>query len=124
MAEASAREVVLVTGFPLLIARLVTEELLARAPHRVVRLLVRTKFVPEAQAYVRASRFGNRIELLEGDVAAIDLGLSGQEFNALAAELDYIQHLAQVSYEGADRKVTYALNVQGAREVLELAKAS
>jgi nucleoside-diphosphate-sugar epimerase len=120
----SNQEVVLVSGFPRLIARRVADALLAEKTERVVRLLVRPKFRDDAEAFVRASPNGTRIELLDGDAAAIDLGLSGVEFKQLAGEVDYIQHLAQISYEGADPKAAYDLNVQGAREVLELARAA
>lgn len=118
------REVVLVTGFPRLVARLVVRELLAGSKTRVVKLLVRGKFRADAESFVREEPEGARIELIEGDAAAIDLGLSGAEFRQLADEIDYIQHHAQVSYEGAERRVAESLNVQGVREVLELARAS
>ncbi len=120
----TAREVVLVTGFPRLVAKLVTRGLLAGAPHRVVKLLVRGKFRADAEAFIAEERDGKRIELIEGDAAAIDLGLSGAEFRQLADEVDYIQHHAHVSYEGADRRIAESLNVQGVREVLELARAA
>jgi thioester reductase-like protein len=124
MAQGAGREVVLVTGFPRMVAKLVTNEVLAASPTRAVRLLVRSKFLNDATGFVRESPHGDRIELLEGDVAAIDLGLSGREFRALADEVDYIQHHAQISYEGADARLAEALNVQGAREVLELSRAA
>lgn len=124
MATGETREVVLVTGFPLLLAKRVTEEVLSASPQRVVKLLVRSKFINDANEFVQHSPYGERIEIIEGDAAAIDLGLSGREFRALADEVDYIQHLAQISYEGADPQAVTALNVQGAREVLELARAA
>ncbi len=118
------REVVLVTGFPRTVAKLMARQLLAGSPTRAVKLLVRAKFIEDAERFVNEERDGSRIELLEGDAAAIDLGLSGVEFRALADEVDYIQHHAHVSYEGAERRMAEALNVQGAREVLELARAA
>jgi thioester reductase-like protein len=120
----SQREVVLVTGFPRLVTKLVVREVLAESKHRVVKLLVRAKFRADAEAFVRGEPDGSRIEMLEGDAAAIDLGLSGAEFRQLADEVEYIQHHAHVSYEAADPRVAEALNVQGAREVLELARAA
>src|SRR4051794_36846404 len=112
MGSDTQREVVLVTGFPRLVARLVTHELLATSKHRVVKLLVRGKFRADAETFVREEPEGSRIALLDGDAAAIDLGLSGVEFRALADEVDYIQHHAHISYEGSERRVAEALNVQ------------
>lgn len=117
-------EVVLVTGFPRLVARLVVDEVLASSPARRVKLLARTKFAAEAEAFARDPRREGRVEVLEGDAAAIDLGLSGREFRTLAEQVAYIQHHAQISWEGSDVRSIEALNVQGAREVLELARAA
>jgi len=120
--EAASREVVLVTGFPRLVARLVVDELLTRSPTRRVRLLAREKFMADAETFVRRSVDSSRVELIEGDAASIDLGLSGREFRRLAAETTHIQHHANISYEGIDAKTIRALNEQGAREMLELAR--
>jgi thioester reductase-like protein len=122
--QAAPSEVVLVTGFPRLVARLVVDELLRRDGEVRVRLLVRTKFLADAEAFARSLAGAERVALLEGDAASIDLGLSGLEFRAVASEVDYIQHHAQVSFEGADDRSAEALNIQGAREVLELARAA
>ena len=124
MGNETRREIVLVTGFPRLIARLVCTQVLESAPGRVVRLLVREKFHAEAREFVREHPERARIELLDGDAAAIDLGLSGAEYRDLAGEVDYVLHHAHVSYEGADRRTAEALNVQGAREILELARVA
>jgi len=66
----------------------------------------------------------DRIELLEGDVASMDLGLSGAEFNRLAEEVTLIHHCAAICYLGTHRKIAKRVNLGGAREVIELAKAA
>src|SRR4051812_32461643 len=98
MATGGERERVLVTGYPRQITRLVVHELFASGPPtREVRVLVRERFRGDAEAWIRAMPWSERVALLEGDVAAIDLGLSGREFRALAAELTHIQHHAQIA---------------------------
>jgi thioester reductase-like protein len=65
-----------------------------------------------------------RVELLEGDVAAMDLGLSGREFMELAARVRLIHHCAAVTYSGAPLEMAERVNVNGTQEVLELALAA
>ena len=62
------------------------------------------------------------MNLIEGDAAAIDLGLSGAELAALTPEVEIIHHLAQVSYMGAEEKLATQVNVGGAREIVEVGK--
>ena len=53
---------------------------------------------------------------IEGDAAAMDLGLSGAEFRQLTREVDRIHHVAHVSYAGVDRRSSpSSLNVVGRR---------
>jgi nucleoside-diphosphate-sugar epimerase len=51
----------------------------------------------------------------------MDLGLAGSEFVELAAEVEVIHHCAAATYLGVSRDVAERLNVDGVREVLELA---
>ncbi|MDP3274234.1 MAG: SDR family oxidoreductase [Deltaproteobacteria bacterium] len=114
---------VLVTGFPRMIAMRVTDAVLATRPNAQVSLLVREKFVDRAKRIVDRSPHCDRITLLTGDCASIDLGLSGDEWRAMSSKITHIQHHAFVSYEGADDRTAEALNIDGTREVLEFARA-
>ncbi len=118
-------EVVLLTGYPSLVARALCTELLASDPHTRVVALVRGKLLPDARASrdeLTAER-RKRLRFLEGDAAAIDLGLSGAEWKELAREVTRIHHCAEVTYLGVDRKSAEHINVEGTLEVLELARA-
>jgi thioester reductase-like protein len=117
-------EVVLLTGFPSFAARKMCEELVA-SEGTLVHAVVQPKFEAEAREVLDALPLEqrSRVNLLEGDTAAMDLGLSGGEWKSLAAEVDRIHHMAQVSYLGADRKLAEHVNLGGAREILELASA-
>jgi thioester reductase-like protein len=123
-------EVVLLTGFPSFGARRMCEEIVHTTPRAFVHAIV-----PSAQeAAAREAREAlppdqrARVNLLEGDPTSIDLGLSGAEWKALAAEVDRIHHMAtrdEVSSfaNGDGARLIEAANVQGTREILELAEA-
>jgi thioester reductase-like protein len=118
-------DVVLLTGYPSLVARAVCAELLARDPKGSVVAVLRAKFLSDAQAARQDLPPGarDRLHFLEGDAAAIDLGLSGVEWKKLARDVTRIHHCAEVTYLGVDRKTAERANVDGAFEVLELARA-
>jgi thioester reductase-like protein len=116
-------DVVLLTGYPSLLARAVAGEILRTDSEGRIFAVVRTKFLDEAQTMVDelpSDRRG-RVEVIEGDAAAIDFGLSGREYRALASEVTRIHHCAQVTYLGVDRKTAENVNVGGTREAVEFA---
>lgn len=117
---------VVVTGYPtsFLATRLVRT--LADSPGTDVICVVHSKFEAEAAA-ARDALEGParaRVHLVGGDVAAMDLGLSGAEFLDLAGRANVIHHCAAASYPGVEREAAVRLNVDGVREVLELARES
>lgn len=114
------RDCVLLTGLPNVLARRVLGELVAGGAR--VRAIVKRDDWVEAEAALALLAPGS-VELIEGDPSSMDLGLSGREFNALAAELDRIHHVAITTGTTVDAKSAEATNVVGAREVLELAEA-
>ena len=115
-------ETVLVTGFPSFVARKMVEELV-REPDTTIYCVVRKKTLEEARSVLDVLPLDQRrrILVIEGDAAAMDLGLSGAELAALTPKIDVIHHLAQVSYMGAEAKLATTVNVNGAREIIELA---
>lgn len=99
-------------------------EELVRGPERLfVHAVVRPGAYEEAEGAldVLPLEQRNRVNLIEGDAAAIDFGLSGAELKVLTPEIDIIHHMAQVSYLGADKKQATYVNVNGARELIEVA---
>lgn len=118
-------DVTLLTGFPSFAARKMAEQILEAEPRTLLYLVVRSKFEREAREHLdqlpKAQR--DRVAMLDGDAAAMDLGLSGAEFRKLASEVDRIHHVAQVTYLGVDRATAEHVNVRGTQEILELAKA-
>jgi thioester reductase-like protein len=116
-------EVVLITGFPAFTARRMALKVLAADPKAIVFLLARAKFVDAARELGRSlpAEQGRRLEVIEGDVCDMDLGLSGPEYRVLAGEVTTIHHMAGIYYLGVDRATARRVNVQGTRGVLELA---
>lgn len=125
MPRAGYDEVTLLTGFPSFTARRMAERILASEPRTLLYAVVRTKFAREAEeaAAELPGKLRERLVMIEGDAACMDLGLSGAEFRRLAVEVDRIHHMAHVTYLGIDRATAEQVNVQGTREVLELGRA-
>jgi thioester reductase-like protein len=114
----------LITGFPSneLATRVVTRLLTQNRSERLL-CLVPARFQDRARAFLRErpSAEAERVELLEGDVTAMDLGLSGPEFRDAARRVRVIHHLAAVTYTGAERALADRVNVTGTAEVVEFA---
>jgi nucleoside-diphosphate-sugar epimerase len=115
-------EVVLLTGFPAFTARKMCEELVSRG-RTLVHAVVHEKYRAEAREALDVLPLEQRarVNLLDGDAAALDLGLSGKELLSITSEVDRIHHMAQVSWLAADRKLAEQVNIGGAREILEVA---
>src|SRR4051794_15998827 len=101
MPRAGYDEVVLLTGFPSFGAKKMLEELLRQGPDgakskTLVHAIVRGKLAGEAREMLDELTLDqrSRVQLIEGDAAAMDLGLSGAEFKTLAKEIDRIHHCA------------------------------
>lgn len=120
------RDVVLVTGFPGLGARRLVEHVLATEPDTEVVVVVLEAFLPQAAAFIDAyaEEARGRVEVLTGDVAAIDLGLSGEEYLHLARRVTRIHHLAVATFVGVDEATARYTNVGGAVEIVELGRAA
>ena len=113
---------ILITGFPTFLARKLLETILEREPNSTVRLLVMPDLMDEAVEQLDALEYDEgRIDVLEGDVVAIDLGLSGTEYLDLIANVTDIYHIASIWYLGADREQLFDVNVRGAQNVLDAA---
>lgn len=119
-------DVVLITGFPAFYARKMLETVLIAEPRTRVYVVVLEKLAADATTELMAlpSDQQSRVVMLVGDAAAMDLGLSGSEFRELAREVGRIHHMAHVSYVGVETETAEALNVRGAAEIIELARAA
>ena len=110
----------LVTGYPGFIGKRLVEHLAQEGTSRIYAL-VQPRFLDEARGL--ASRVpGARVEVLAGDVTDLHLGLSGEEVERVAGSVTRIFHLAALNQLTASREVAWRTNVDGTRNVLDLAR--
>jgi nucleoside-diphosphate-sugar epimerase len=116
---------VLLTGFPRCeVARRVMGELLRDPRVGEIHCIVPERYMTIAREWVHAvSQVDqSRVTLWLGDVASIDLALTGSEFGELCERVEVIHHCAAVTYTGAPEALAESVNVGGTYEVLELAR--
>jgi len=118
--EVEAVEEILITGLPAATPMRLLEHILARDLTAHVHLVVPAEFAAHTEA--RLGGLGRaRVRLLVGNVAAMDLGLSTDEYRALAAVVTTIHHVAPLSPIGHDARERRRHRVEGTRSVVELA---
>jgi len=110
----------LVTGYPGFIGKRLVEHLAQRSSGRIYAL-VQTRFLDQARA-AAARVAGAPVEVLAGDVTDLHLGLSGEEVERVAAQVTRVYHLAALNQLTVTRDVAWRSNVDGTRNVLELAR--
>lgn len=122
----SSRHVFL-TGYPGFIARRLLHKLLAADETLRVTALVESSRLAQAQEDLRelerqsSNNDGRRVQLVTGDVTAMDLGLSGPEFREVVSTATEIFHLAAIHRLGVDRPTATRVNVLGTQNMLDLA---
>jgi thioester reductase-like protein len=117
------RDVVLVTGYPGSLGRRLVAAMAARRAHGSLRFLALAEPRRAAAARAALGDLGVEHEVLEGDVTRMHLGLSGEEYKRVAGAATEIWHLAAHVDLSADPRLIHAVNVEGTRGVLELARA-
>jgi nucleoside-diphosphate-sugar epimerase len=117
-----AARVQFVTGYPGFIGKRLVRRLAAAAREGGGRLFVLVQPKHARAAHAELEKLDARVEVIEGDVEQMHLGLSGAEFKALAADVTDVWHLAAVSWLGAEPREMRRVNVEGTRNVVELAQ--
>ncbi|MCS6857934.1 MAG: SDR family oxidoreductase [Sandaracinaceae bacterium] len=117
---------ILVTGFPTsFVALRLVEALLDEGDEaEPIICLVPERFFARAEAIKQRLPQPTRVQLIEGDVASIDMGLSGAEYMQLLREVRIIHHCAAVKHPAAPIELARRTNVQGTREVIEFAQSA
>jgi nucleoside-diphosphate-sugar epimerase len=110
----------LVTGYPGFVGKRLVEHL-AQQSRTAIYALVQPRFLDEARG-LAARVQGAPVEVLAGDVTDLHLGLSGEEVERVAGSVTRIFHLAALNQLTVSRDVAWRANVDGTRNVLELAR--
>jgi thioester reductase-like protein len=117
----------LVTGFPGFLGSELVRRILARSEGDVV-CLVQPRFA--ALARCRAEELAGsgdaaarRLRLVEGDITLPGLGLDDDAATGLRREVTEVHHLAAVYDLAVTRELGMRVNVEGTRNVLDLAAA-
>jgi thioester reductase-like protein len=120
----AAARVQFVTGYPGFIGKRLVRRLgeEARATDARLVLLVQPRNAQVARADLAAA--GIAAEVLEGDVEQMHLGLSGAEWKALARDVTDVWHLAARARLSGSTAELRRVNVEGTRNVLDLAGAA
>jgi thioester reductase-like protein len=113
----------LFTGYPGFIGRRLVHRMIQDGLHGRMVLLVEPTHAAAARAEV-ARHAPAPVEVWEGDVSAMHLGLSGAEWKSLVRDVSSIWHLAAASRLDSASDVARRVNVEGTRNVLELARAA
>jgi thioester reductase-like protein len=112
-----------VTGFPGFIGKRLLPALLDRDTDARVIALVQPDH--ETRARAELSRYGKdaieRTSLFMGDITDMHLGLSSTEYRTLTDQITDVFHLAALYSHGSDARTLQQVNVDGTRNVLELA---
>ena len=119
---------VFLTGFPGFLGSALVGRLLDRHDaDTTVTCLVQSKFRSEAEdraAEIEADHGTEaRIELVEGDITESDLGL-GDDYDDVADATVAVYHLAAIYDLTMDRAPGKAVNIEGSRNVTEVAAAA
>ncbi|HEX8053973.1 MAG TPA: SDR family oxidoreductase [Thermoleophilaceae bacterium] len=108
------------TGFPGFIGTRVVRRLLADDPEVRVAALVESKMGARAREAAGRLEGGDRVEILEGDIADKSLGLTGEQRERLTAEVTVAYHLAAIYDLAVPSDIAQKVNVDGTGNVLDL----
>lgn len=112
-----------ITGFPGFIGKRLVPALLEKDSESKVFLLVQAQY--EKRARAELEKLGHnavsRTSIFVGDIVDMHLGLSSAEYRTLVEHVTDIFHLAALYSHGSDAKILRRVNVDGTRNVLELA---
>lgn len=116
-----AQGLAFVTGCPGFIGRRLVRRLAEQRPDLRLALLAKPEGAERTRAQLPELGAGRAV-VLEGDVTRMHLGLPGPEYKRLTREVTEIWHLAAVDDLATDPRRIRAVNVDGTRNVLELAQ--
>ena len=123
MPATSSSQLALLTGFPGFIGRRLVRQLLDQEPGLRVAALVEPRMLDTARS-VAESIHPDRLEIVSGDITEARLGLSESVYERLAADTDYVFHLAAIYNLAVPLAVAQRVNVEGTANVLTFSRSA
>ena len=114
----------LVTGFPGFIGRRLVAALLQDDSLDRIVALVEPRMLPAATAAAAEIEHGERLDVVAGDITDRRLGLEAAAYDALAAEVEVVHHLAAIYDLAVPEAIAQRVNVEGTGNVLDLCRAA
>jgi len=119
----STKQTFLVTGFPGFLAAKLLPRLLKRHRDAEVTVLVAPDLMAQAKRLLGTLRGQReRVQVHTGEVGDMHFGLAGDEYRTLASKVTQIYHLASASQHSVSPRLAERTNVDGTRNLLEVAK--
>lgn len=119
MATPTPTRTVLLTGFPTFTARYLFEQIVQKEPDTTVMCVVRSRHMEQARGIVAQLGAAARVRLLEGDIRALDFGLTGKEYLDLTNQVTDVYHLDALWHTAASRERLRDVNIGGTQNVLD-----
>lgn len=118
------KKTVFITGFPGFIAHRLVDQL--NGPDVNFFLLVQQQFVDTATRSVeaiaeKANTTAENFALIEGDITKPGLGMSEDDLDTVRSETTDLFHLAAVYDLAVEKRVAFAVNLEGTKNVNDLA---
>jgi thioester reductase-like protein len=107
----------LVTGFPGFIGRRLVHKLLEGSRSAKVSAVVESRMASAAAEV--AAPYGDRVEILAGDIAERRLGLGDADWDRLRKSVDTVYHLAAIYNLAVPLEIAQRVNVDGTGNVVE-----
>ena len=112
----------MLTGFPGFIGRRVVARLLEVDDEVAVTALVESRMADTAREL--GARFGDRLEIVEGDIGERHLGLSDADWDRLTGSVDMVFHLAAIYDLAVPLALAQRVNVDGTGNVIDFCRAA
>jgi thioester reductase-like protein len=112
----------LLTGFPGFIGRRVAGRLLEADDDARVTALVESRMADTAREL--AGRYGDRLEIVEGDISERRLGLDDETWERLTGSVETVFHLAAIYDLAVPLALAQKVNVDGTGNVIDFCRAA
>jgi thioester reductase-like protein len=112
----------LLTGFPGFIGRRVVARLLEVDDNARVTALVESRMADTAREL--AERYGDRVEIVEGDIGERRLGLDDDAWDRLTGSVEMVFHLAAIYDLAVPLALAQKVNVDGTGNVIDFCRAA